>query len=274
VDYRALDKAGNTSAIGTIAVAAGQAPVNVARTATASASYTPGWLTADNLNDGVAPTGPVGPNTDVWNTWPQVGEQWTQLDWAAPVTVDRSRIWFIQDVDETGAGVAPPSAWRLQYWTSAGTWADVEQATAYGTSATEWNTVTFKAVTTTKLRALLTASGTEEGKGAPGVQEWEAYDVPGQATPQYKVEVQAKTQCIAGTAYVSVNARNADDAPLTIELVTPYGSRTVTGVAPGKTAYQAFTVRSATVAAGSATVRVTGAGGTTEIRAPYTASSC
>nr|BFE61210.1 hypothetical protein GCM10020063_057360 [Dactylosporangium thailandense] len=274
VDYRAVDKAGNTSATGTVQVPAGQAPVNVARTATASASYTPGWVTADNINDGVQPTGPVGPNTDVWNTWPQVGEQWIQLDWAAPVTVDRSRIWFSQDLDDSGAGVAPPKTWKLQYWTDAGTWADVEQPTAYGTSATEWNTVTFKKVTTTKLRALLTASGTEEGKGAPGVQEWEVYDVPGAATPQFDVEVQAKTQCIAGTAYVSVNARNADDQTLTIELVTPYGSRTVTGVAPGKTAYQSFNARTASVPAGSATVKVTGPGGSMEIKAPYTASTC
>ncbi|MEV0566972.1 Ig-like domain-containing protein [Dactylosporangium sp. NPDC050588] len=274
VDYRAVDKAGNTSAVGTLQVAAGQAPVNVARTATASASYTPGWVTADNLNDGVQPTGPVGPNTDVWNTWPQVGEQWIQLDWSGPVTVDRSRIWFTQDVDESGAGVAPPSGWKLQYWTAAGAWADVEQPTAYGTSATEWNTVTFTAVTTTKLRALLTASGTEEGKGAPGVQEWEVYDVPGTPAPQYHVEVQAKTQCIAGTAYVSVTARNADSQTLTVELVTPYGTRTVTGVAPGRTAYQSFNARTAAVPAGTVTVKVTGSGGSAEIKAPYTASTC
>ncbi|MFG2044294.1 OmpL47-type beta-barrel domain-containing protein [Dactylosporangium sp. NPDC048998] len=278
VDYRAVDKAGNTSAIGTLQVPAGQAPVNVARTATASASYTPGWLTVDNLNDGVQPTGPVGPNTDVWNTWPQVGEQWIQLDWASPVTVDRSRIWFTDDIDASGLGVAPPSSWKLQYWTAQGTWADVEQPSAYGTSATGWNTVTFKAVTTTKLRALLTASGTEDGKGSPGVQEWEVYDVPNQPAPRFDVEVQARSQCIGGNAYVSINARNADSVPLTIELITPYGSRAVTGVAPGKTAYQAFNTRAGSVAAGTSTVRVTGTVDgkqvTTQIEAPFDASSC
>ncbi|GGM55041.1 OmpL47-type beta-barrel domain-containing protein [Dactylosporangium sucinum] len=273
VDYRSVDKAGNTSAAGSVQVPAGQAPVNVARTATASASYTPGWLTADNIADGVQPTGPVGPNTDVWNTWPQVGEQWIQLDWAAPVTVDRTRIWFTQDIDESGTGVAAPASWKLQYWDGSA-WKDATGASAYGTSATQWNTVTFTKVTTTKLRALLTSSGTEEGKGAPGVQEWEVYDVPGQPAPQFDVEVQARTQCIGTNAYVSVNARNADDVPLTIELVTPYGSRTVAGVAPGKTAYQAFNTRGATVAAGTVTVKVTGPSGTAEITAPYAALSC
>ncbi|XVU21242.1 OmpL47-type beta-barrel domain-containing protein [Actinoplanes sp. CA-054009] len=269
VEYRSVDRAGNTSAVGTLEVEAGQAPVNVARTATASASYTPGWLTVDNLVDGVTPTGPLGPNTDVWNTWPQVGEQWIQLDWASPVTVDRTRIWFSNDIDGDGNGVAPPSAWKLQYWSSAGAWQDVENPSAYGNSATAWNTVGFKAVTTTKLRALLTAAGTEEGKGAPGVQEWEVYDVP--AAPGFQVVAEAKAQCIAGKAYVSVTARNNDDQPLTVELITPYGTKTVTGLAPGKVAYQSFTSRATQIAAGTATVKVEG---TATIAAPYGAISC
>ncbi|MFI5912384.1 hypothetical protein [Dactylosporangium sp. NPDC051541] len=247
-------------------------PENVALTATASASYTPGWVTADNINDGVLPTGPIGPNEDVWNTWPQVGEQWVQLDWPTAVTVGRSRVWFTQDIDGDGFGVAPPSAWKLQYRTAAGVWADVEQPSAYGTQATDWNTVTFAPVTTTSLRALLTASGAEEGKGAPGVQEWEVFD--NGAAPQYQVEVQAKTQCFGGTAFASVNARNADDEPLTIALSTPFGARTATGVAPGRSAYQSFNARTATVAAGSATVTVTGPAGTSEIKAPYPAVTC
>jgi hypothetical protein len=277
VDYRSADKAGNTSAAGTLQVAAGQAPVNVARTSTASASYTPGWLTADNLADGVSPTGPIGPNTDTWNTWPRIGEQWIQLDWASPVTVDRTRIWFTSDLDEAGDGVAPPSSWKLQYWDGTA-WADVAGPSAYGTSATGWNTVTFEKVTTTRLRALLTASGTEEGKGAPGVQEWEVYDVPSAGQPQFDVDVQAKAQCYAAHTYVSVNARNGDDQPLDIELSTPYGTRTMAGVAPGKAAYQSFNTRQAAVAAGAATVRVTGTVDgeqiTARIEAPYGAATC
>ncbi|MEU4694737.1 Ig-like domain-containing protein [Actinoplanes sp. NPDC023714] len=262
VEYRSVDRAGNTSAVGTLTVEAGQAPVNVARTATASASYTPGWVTAGNIADGVTPTGPVGPNTDVWNTWPQVGEQWIQLDWSSPVTVDRSRIWFAEDLDDTGAGVAPPSAWKIQHWDGAA-WKDVTGASAYGTSATAWNTVTFDAVTTTKLRALLTAAGTEEGKGSPGVQEWEVYDVP---SPALDLEVTAKSQCLGKNAYVAVTAKNTGDEPVTVELVTPYGSRTVANVAPGKSAYQSFNSRTGSIPAGEA-----GAGG---IEASYDAISC
>jgi hypothetical protein len=266
IEFRSVDRAGNVSAVGSQTVDAGQAPVNVARTATASASYTPGWLTADNIADGVTPTGPVGPNTDVWNTWPQVGEQWIQLDWASPVSVDRSRIWFAEDLDDTGAGVAPPASWKLQHWDGSA-WKDVTGASAHGTSATGWNTVTFDQVTTTKLRAALTSKGTEEGKGSPGVQEWEVYDVP---SPALDLEVTARSQCLAKNAYVAVTAKNTGDEPITVELITAYGSKTVANVAPGKSAYQTFNSRAASAPAGEATVKA----GTAQVKATYSAISC
>ncbi|MFI6761274.1 Ig-like domain-containing protein [Micromonospora sp. NPDC050417] len=101
-------------------------------------------------------------------------------------------------------------------------------------------------------------------------------DVP--EPPTWDVEVQARTQCIGTNAYVSVSARNVDSVPLTIELVTPYGSRTVSDVAPGKSAYQAFHTRSGSVQAATATVRATGTVNgqpvSAEIAAPFGAVSC
>ncbi|GIJ29618.1 multifunctional nuclease/2',3'-cyclic-nucleotide 2'-phosphodiesterase/5'-nucleotidase/3'-nucleotidase [Micromonospora qiuiae] len=76
--------------------------------------------------------------------------------------------------------------------------------------------------------------------------------------PAWDVEVTARSQCAGTTAYVAVTARNADDVALTIELVTPYGSRTVADVAPGKVAYQSFTTRARSVPAGTSTVKITG----------------
>ncbi len=96
--------------------------------------------------------------------------------------------------------------------------------------------------------------------------------------PAWDVEVQARAQCAGANAYLSVNARNAGEVPLTIELITPYGSRTVTGVAPGKAAYQSFNTRRATAPAGTVTVRVTGTVGgrpvSTQIAASYGAGGC
>jgi len=97
-------------------------------------------------------------------------------------------------------------------------------------------------------------------------------------TPAWDVTVQARTQCTGSNVHVLVNARNDDDVPLTIELVTPYGSRTVTGVAPGKSAYQAFNTRAKSVPAGTATVKVTGTVDgepvTARIDAPFAALTC
>ncbi|GAA4471864.1 Ig-like domain-containing protein [Phytohabitans houttuyneae] len=77
-------------------------------------------------------------------------------------------------------------------------------------------------------------------------------------TPAWDVTVTARTQCTGTNVYLAVNARNDETVPLTIELVTPYGTRKVDNVAPGKSAYQAFNTRLRTVPAGTATVKVTG----------------
>ncbi|MER5455197.1 Ig-like domain-containing protein [Micromonospora sp. NPDC002389] len=97
-------------------------------------------------------------------------------------------------------------------------------------------------------------------------------------TPVWDVEVQASTRCTGSNVYVSVNARNAEDVPLRIELVTPYGSRTVAEVAPGKSAFQAFNSRAKSVQAGTATVKATGTVDgepvTVEFEAPFGALTC
>ncbi|GGM81946.1 family 43 glycosylhydrolase [Dactylosporangium sucinum] len=85
------------------------------------------------------------------------------------------------------------------------------------------------------------------------------------------VTVNAQTRCTAGKAYVAVQARNDHDAPIDITLETPYGNRTFTGVAPGANAYQSFATRSASISAGSVTVR---AGTTTVITAAYPGATC
>ena len=55
-------------------------------------------------------------------------------------------------------------------------------------------------------------------------------------TPMLPVAVEAGTRCLAGRAYVAVRATNDADVALDVTLATPYGSRTVAGVAPGRRA--------------------------------------
>ncbi|GAA4562953.1 galactose-binding domain-containing protein [Planotetraspora kaengkrachanensis] len=100
----------------------------------------------------------------------------------------------------------------------------------------------------------------------------------GEGGPVWATDAQARSQCTGTNAYVTVNVRNDDDVPLTIELITPYGSRTVANVAPGKFAYQAFNSRAKSIPAGTATVKVTGTVDgvpvTVPAQVPYGALNC
>ncbi|BCJ62177.1 hypothetical protein Jiend_55990 [Micromonospora endophytica] len=72
------------------------------------------------------------------------------------------------------------------------------------------------------------------------------------------VTVTAQARCIAGKAYLSVQARNDHDAAVGIALESGYGERSFPNVASGGNGFQQFTTRVAAVPAGTATVRVTG----------------
>ncbi|MDG9677189.1 glycoside hydrolase 43 family protein [Micromonospora sp. DH14] len=68
----------------------------------------------------------------------------------------------------------------------------------------------------------------------------------------------AQVRCLGGKTYVAVQARNDSTEPVEITVQTPYGNRSFAAVAPGASVYQSFNTRTASVPAGSATVRVTG----------------
>ncbi|MBD5785658.1 glycoside hydrolase family 2 [Cellulosimicrobium terreum] len=96
--------------------------------------------------------------------------------------------------------------------------------------------------------------------------------------PALDVTVTADARCLAGKAYVAVRATNGEDVPVDVTLTTPFGSKTVDGVQPGKNAYQSFAVRAPSAEAGSATMTATatvdGAAVTTEVDAAYDALTC
>ncbi|PYC68098.1 1,4-beta-xylanase [Micromonospora arborensis] len=85
------------------------------------------------------------------------------------------------------------------------------------------------------------------------------------------VTVTAGVRCLAGKAYVAVQARNDHDGPVGITVETPYGNRSFAAVAPGANVYQSLNTRAASVQAGSATVRVTGVIGGRDVTTVRTA---
>src|SRR5690606_23542514 len=98
------------------------------------------------------------------------------------------------------------------------------------------------------------------------------------SAPQVDLAVSASSRCIGTSAYVAVTAVNGSDEPVTVTLTTPYGSKTVTDVTPGKRAYQSFNSRAGQIDAGTVTVEgVATIGGeqvTSSYDAAYPALSC
>lgn len=88
------------------------------------------------------------------------------------------------------------------------------------------------------------------------------------------VSATAVPRCLAGRAYVAVRATNDGAVPADVTLSTPFGERTVEGVAPGASAYQSFSARSATLDAGSALVTATGDGRSSSDDVAYPALDC
>ncbi|WP_454043040.1 endo-1,4-beta-xylanase [Cellulosimicrobium sp. Marseille-Q8652] len=117
------------------------------------------------------------------------------------------------------------------------------------------------------------------GTGYQSTARWGVAQLVG-AEPELPVAVEAQARCLAGRAYVAVRATNGTDVPLDVSLATPYGTRSSAAVAPGRSAYRSFAVRTASVPAGTATVTVTGAVGggggqvTRTLSAAYEGTTC
>ncbi|BEL03411.1 hypothetical protein Q0Z83_016020 [Actinoplanes sichuanensis] len=270
VSFRAVDQAGNTSAVQQAVLPAdlsGPLTGNVGPIAVPTASYTAGWNSVGALNDDADPASPG--QAQIWGTWSgtRPASQWIQYDWTRAIRLTGASIKFWRDsAAGTGDGVAEPDGWQLQWWDGSA-WQDVTNASGYGTSSTAFNTVTFDPVVTSRLRAVIAADGNGSTYSAVAVTEWR---VTADESPVVPVTVTAQPRCLAGKVYLAVAARNGHTAPLDIELDSPYGKKVFVGVAPGANVYQSFAARVASVPAGSATATA----GTSVLTAPYNALQC
>lgn len=147
---------------------------NIAGAATAAASNEPipvqYWMKA--LNDGKTPIAPLPP--EMWGDWGRdiPAHPWIEYRWTRPVTIDGSRIWFWADHPAgAGEGVAPPAAWRLDYWDKG--WKAVPDASGYGTAVDAPQEVRFEPVKTRCVRVVFDASHANGTNAGIGVTEWQ-----------------------------------------------------------------------------------------------------
>ncbi len=133
-------------------------PANKALSATASCSFTSSWESCAAINNGDSPASSniPGPNQGTrWGNWPQTGEHWAELTWSSAQSLNRAEVYFFDD-DE---GIDMPSTWRLQSWNGSA-YVDVPGSSGYTLTKNAFNNVTFTAVNTTRLRLVLTGTGT------------------------------------------------------------------------------------------------------------------
>lgn len=88
------------------------------------------------------------------------------LTWSSARTLNRAEVYFFDD----DQGIDMPASWKLQYWNGSA-YVDVPGASAYSLTKNGYNSVTFTATSTTRLRVLLTGNGTS----SVGLLEVKAY---------------------------------------------------------------------------------------------------
>lgn len=85
-----------------------------------------------------------------------------------------------------------------------------------------------------------------------------AYLPPSEAGPDIPhFAVKTLDRCVAGKGVLVVSATNEGDVAATLALTTPFGSKTIADVAPGKTTSQAFSTRLTEAPAGTLDLTVT-----------------
>ncbi|WP_223256402.1 M14 family metallopeptidase [Micromonospora endophytica] len=133
------------------------------------------------------------------------------------------------------------------------------ESTLYGSAGIRegGETLTLPAGTTLHWFSVDAAGNVEGGYQPDGTgdnyQKKKAYD-----PKELPLTTTVQVRCVAGKAYVGVQAFNDHTAAVSIALESAYGNKSFANVAPGGNAFQQFNTRASAVSAGSATVRATG----------------
>ncbi|TDZ32192.1 Xylosidase/arabinosidase [Colletotrichum spinosum] len=185
IDTLTWDDAANPPAINKVAQTKRAAAVskeptrNVAPEAAASSAdevpiqY---WIKA--VNDGRVEAAPLPP--DYWSSYNDKQSPQTStltLTWNATQELSGAAVAFFADQPAgSDVGVAPPAGWKLEYEAAGGSWKAVEVSGGYPAEVTdEPAEVKFAQVSTTALRAVLTASGSGGQFAGVAVKEFFAF---------------------------------------------------------------------------------------------------
>ncbi len=140
----------------------------------ANASHVWSGDTTAALSDQKIPTDSNDTSIPRFTWWDHEGTtEWVEYTFETPRTVDETAVYWFDD--RPGGGCRVPASWRLLYDDN-GTLKPVETGDEYGVARDRFNLVTFKPVTTTRLRL----EAELHADASAGILEWQ---VTGPADP-------------------------------------------------------------------------------------------
>ena len=151
-----------------LAAVVGDVTVNLAKVATASASYTSGDTKLSSLNDGFNPASSRDQSHGTYGNWPRTDPQWVQYEWSKPVATNHVDVYWWAD----RGGIGIPASYRVTYWNGS-EFVPVPNAQGLGLTPNGFNSTTFDEVKTDKLRLEITSDGTHSTgiTGVEGIQQ-------------------------------------------------------------------------------------------------------
>ncbi|MFJ8962458.1 glycoside hydrolase family 43 protein [Lentzea sp. NPDC102401] len=146
---------------------AGTGPgTNIAPSATRSTSFVSAWENLAAINNGGVPANSADRGNLAYGNWPERGTQWVEYTWPSSRSIDKvSTYWFDDD-----QGIDLPASCQVQYWNGSA-YVPVPGQSACGVAGNTFNTTTFTAVSTTRLRLSITSAPDH----STGVLEWQAF---------------------------------------------------------------------------------------------------
>jgi len=169
--------------------------VNLAVVAEASTTYVSGDTSLTALSDEYDPRSSRDRRRGSYGNWPRRGTQWLQYEWSRPISTSEIDVYWWDD----RRGVRLPEACRLLYWDGSD-FVAVENPSGLGVAGDQYNSTTFDAVRTSKLRLEIDANDTF----STGVLEWKVYDTGD--SPDFPPRVAAgvdRTVMLGGKTYLS-----------------------------------------------------------------------
>lgn len=146
------------------ALAADEAPLNLAPAATPRTSFVSEHETLSAIGDGFAPRNSRDHSHGAYGNWPQRDPQWIEYEWPKPISANAAAVYWWDDRQ----GVGLPKSARLSYWDGK---SFVPIDAAVGVQANTFSRVSFPTIETTRLRLEITP-----GEKSTGVLEFQVFD--------------------------------------------------------------------------------------------------